>query len=471
MIAIIPDILLLLFPFLILTLKLFSKSSRKVHVNFSLGYLLLVFVSQNLILLSEPQFFFSNWRIDSFGIFMREVFVLSSLLGVWLSETYFESPTSNKPKLYHFSEFAASVGFAAFGGTVVVSANDLLTLFLGLELATIPMYALVAWNKKDSEGTEASIKFILTGSVATAFELFGFSYLYGFSGHITFPEIAKTVAETQGSPLLWIAILFIVAGIGFKMTLFPFHLWAPDVYEGAPTPVTAILSVTSKSVAITFLTVLVLGPLYTLQKEIAPFLALLALVTLISGNLGALSQNKLRRFMAFSSISQAGYILIALLGNSPNAKYAIVYYLFLYTFSNYLAFFIFSVLGKNQPENFGSLNGLSQKSKFLSIALLIALMSLAGIPPLAGFFGKLQIFTAAAQNKHYILILIAVLNNVLALYYYIQVLKSAWVDKPKDALTIIINSKQKIAIGILMVSVLLLGFLPFLSNNLSKAFL
>lgn len=471
MIAIFPDILILLFPFVMLSLKLFSKVSLKTQENFAVGYFLVVFVTLNFILLGQDHFYLSNWKIDSFGIFMREIFVLSSLLAISLSHSYFNSSVSLKPKLLNFSEFSASVGFAAFGGIVVVSANDLLTLFIGLELATIPMYALVAWNKRDSEGTEAAIKFILTGSVATAFELFGFSYLYGFSGFITFPEITNAVTTAQVSPLLWISLLFIISGIGFKMTLFPFHLWAPDIYEGAPTPVTAILSVTSKAVAITFLTVLVLGPLHSVQKEISPFLALLAGATLFVGNLGALSQSKLRRFMAFSSISQAGYILIALLGNTPNAKYSIVYYLFLYTFSNYLAFFIFSVVGKNQAETFSALRGLSEKNKFLAISLLIALMSLAGIPPLAGFFGKLQIFTTAAENGHFFLILFAVLNNVLTLYYYIQVLKSAWIDKPEKEIALSIPTKQKIIILILTISVLLLGFLPFLSNNLSIAFL
>jgi NADH-quinone oxidoreductase subunit N len=471
MIAIIPDILLLLFPFLMLAFKLFLTQVQTAHKNFAFAYLFILLICQNFVLIGDTQVYFSNWQIDTFGIFMREIFTLSALLALLLSENYFKHSMSEKPRLLHFSEFAASIGFATFGGIVVVSANDLLTLFLGLELATIPMYALVAWNKRDSEGTEAAIKYILMGSVATAFELFGFSYLYGFAGHLTFPEITSALQTNQASPLVWISILFIISGIGFKMTLFPFHLWAPDVYEGAPTPVTAILSVTSKSIAIAFLTVLVFGPLNAIHQEIVPFLALLAGITLLAGNLGALSQSKLRRFMAFSSISQAGYILIALLGNSPEGKYAIIYYLFLYTFSNYLAFFIFSTISKNQSETFISLNGLSEKSKFLAIALLIALMSLAGIPPLAGFFGKLQIFTAAAENKHYFLILFAVLNNVLALYYYIQVLKSAWIDKPAKEIILSVSAKQKTIILILTLSVLLLGFLPFLSNNLSIALL
>ena len=462
----IPDILLLFFPFLIILSRFLFKTKKTIWYLASI-FMLFIFILQNTLLLGETTYVLSNWKIDTFGIFMREVFTLSALFALWFSKEYFEDASALKPALQNFPEFAATVGFATFGGVIVVSATELLTLFIGLELATIPMYALSAWNKKDNESAEAAVKFILMGSLAAAFELFGFSYLYGFSGSLFFSDIALKIQESGTDALLWISVLFIVSGVGFKLTLFPFHTWAPDVYEGAPTPVTALLSVTSKAVAIAFMAVLVFGPLASVQKEISPFLALLAALTLFTGNLGALKQTELRRFMAYSSISQAGYILIALLGSEQTAKHAILFYFILYTFANYLAFFVFAVAGKTRKENFASLNGLSKESPFLGIALIISLMSLAGIPPLAGFFGKLHLFCAGAETKHYVLITFAVLNNVLALYYYIQVLKSAWIDEKKENLQPIkMTVSQKTAVLLLMILVIACGFLPFLANNL-----
>jgi NADH-quinone oxidoreductase subunit N len=284
-----------------------------------------------------------------------------------------------------------------------------------------------------------------------------------------FSEIAAKVVLNPSSPLLWISVLFLLSGIGFKLTLFPFHTWAPDVYEGAPTPVTAILSVTSKAVAISFVSLLVFCPLYGIKEQMAPFLSLLAGITLFVGNLGALKQYKLRRFMAYSSISQAGYLLIAVLGPFELALSSIVYYLFIYAFSNFLAFFIFGVIERNRPETFDSLRGLSKESPFLAVALAIALFSLAGIPPLAGFLGKFQLFYSAAQSHHYILITFAILNNVLALYYYIQILKSAWVDPPDSSLFhLIVNLRQKIWIFLLSIAILFGAMLPFLNDNIFR---
>lgn len=464
-----PDILLLFLPFLIVTIRLFSPKRSLLPWYIAVFGLVSIFVLLNCISVGETHLFLSNWKVDRFGILMREFFVLAALMGISFSKEYFDYSSDFMPRMHQLSEFMATVIMATFGGVVVLSASDLLTFFLGLELATIPMYALTAWNKKDSIGSEAATKYILMGSVATAFELFGFSYLYGFSGSMLFSEIAAKVVLNPSSPLLWISVLFLLSGIGFKLTLFPFHTWAPDVYEGAPTPVTAILSVSSKAVAISFVSILVFGPLYGIKEQMAPFLSLLAGITLFVGNLGALKQYKLRRFMAYSSISQAGYLLIAVLGPFELALSSIVYYLFIYAFSNFLAFFIFGVIERNRPETFDSLRGLSKESPFLAVALAIALFSLAGIPPLAGFLGKFQLFYSAAQSHHYVLITFAILNNVLALYYYIQMLKSAWVDPPDSSLFhLIVNLRQKIWIFLLSIAILFGAMLPFLNDNIFR---
>ena len=325
-----PDLLLLIFPFIVIGSRLFCNAQSKLPWRIANIGFIAIFVLLNLIPLAsgEGRLFISNWKIDDFGVLMREVLIISAILGMWLSKDYFEH-SGEKGQMHQIAEFIGAIAFATFGGFTVVSACDLLTFFLGLEMATIPMYALTAWNKGDQFGSEAATKYILMGSVATAFELFGFSYLYGFAGSLHFTEIQQAVLSST-SPLLWVAVLFLFCGIGFKLTLFPFHTWAPDVYEGAPTPVTAVISVTSKATAIAFLVVLVYGPLAPIQDQIAPLIALLAGTTLFVGNLGALKQSRLRRFMAYSSIAQAGYIMIALLGPTTLAKTAIIYYLFVY---------------------------------------------------------------------------------------------------------------------------------------------
>ncbi len=465
----IPDLLLLALPFLIIISHFIAgKRSFVPFAVASLGFLA-VFVLLNTLVLGTSQTFFGNWRIDSFGVFMREVLVLAALLGTLFCKDYFDHGADGKPQLHQLPEFTAALATATFGGVAVVSACDLLTMFLGLELATVPMYALAAWNKTDAAGSEAGTKYILMGSVATALELFGFSYLYGFSGSINLGAIGTAVTADPSSPLLWIAVLFLVCGVGFKLTLFPFHTWAPDVYEGAPTPVTAILAVTSKAVAIIFLTTLVFGPFASIHTQLIPFLSLLAAVTIFAGNLGALKQSRLRRFMAYSSISQAGYILVAVLGPSVAAKSAIVYYLFVYTFANYLAFFVFGIIGHHRPESFDSLRGLSKENPTLAVALAVAAFSLAGIPPLAGFIGKFLLFESAAEVKSYALIAFAVLNNVIALYYYIQLIKGAWVDKTDEANplpALEVNFREKAAVVLLTIAVIFTGVVPFLSENI-----
>ena len=461
---ILPDVLLLIFPFVVIGIRLFVTTQSKVPWRMAnIGFIAIFFLLNFIPLASgNGKFFICNWKVDDFGVLMREVLMVSALLGMWLSKDYFEHGADKKPPMHQIAEFIGAIAFATFGGFTVVSACDLLTFFLGLEIATIPMYALAAWNKRDQYGSEAATKYILMGSVATAFELFGFSYLYGFSGSLHFNEIQAAVASGS-SPLLWIAVLFLFCGIGFKLTLFPFYTWAPDVYEGAPTPVTAVLSVTSKATAIAFLVVLVL------------------------------KQSRLRRFMAYSSIAQAGYIMIALLGPATTAKTAIIYYLFVYAVSNYLAFFVFGIIGHHREETFQSLRGLSKQNPSLAIALAISMFSLAGIPPLAGFFGKFHLFFSGASTGHYTLVAFAVLNNVIALFYYLQLIKAAWVDEPDGHLNplrltkrqreVIIDEpdghlnplrltkRQREVIILLSIAVILLGFVPFLSNNIFAGFM
>lgn len=467
-----PDILLLSLAVLVLALDLVKVKSSLIW-NISWMGLVGIFVLMNLIPAGlGREWFGGNWNLSNFGLLMREFFVLSSLATVLLAKSLFTRGEENFPSLKYKPEFISAILFVTFGSITVVSSQDLLTVFVGLELATIPLYFLVAWNKQSSKASEAATKYILLGSVSTAVTLFGMSYLYGFAGSLRFGEIAAAVAAAPDSPLLWISVLFLVAGIGFKLTLFPFHTWAPDVYDGASTAVTAFLSVSSKATAITFLILMVYGPLAGIHVQLQPLFVLLAAATMTAGNLGALKQRRLRRFMAWSSIAQAGYILAAMTGPGFSAKTSIVFYLFTYAFSNYLVFFIASLVSDKREQTFSSLTGLARQKPWLGAALAIGLFSLAGIPPVAGFVGKFMLFSSAATTGHYLFLIFVGVNTVIGFYGYLQVLKAAWVDVEDTASeeankTLSMCWTERVSVTALALLVLGAGVAPWLGNSIT----
>jgi len=461
---IILDCIFILLPFLVLGAGLLSTRYSIILANAGSAILFLLYAGFSLCGLEDGKMSASllTWSVSGFGILARELLLLSFFLASVLSNSY---NLRNKP------EFLGAMLFVAVGGMLVVSANELLSLFIGLELATMPMYFLVAWNKLSSKGSEAALKYVLMGSVATATLLFGLGYLYGFAGSLSYTDIYNAVNNTASTDLrlLLIAMVFIVMGVGFKLTLFPFHTWAPDVYEGAPTPITAYLSVSSKAVALVFLGVLVYGPLAETSLVFRLIFSGLAMATILIGNLGALKQSRLRRFMAYSSIAQAGYILIGLCGEARLGVSSFVYYLFLYAFSNYLMFFLIGIIGKNRTESFDSLSGLSKQNPLLAVLFAISAFSLAGIPPLAGFIGKWMVFASAASVGNYALVGFAAINSVIALYYYLQIVKAAWVNDINENLPPVqIYAWQKISLAFLGIAVLFLGIAPWLHSYIFK---
>jgi NADH-quinone oxidoreductase subunit N len=457
---IVLDCAFILLPFLVLAFGLFSQRGSIALANAGSAALFLLYAGFSICGFESVNLNASllTWHVNGLGILVRELLLLSF---------FFASVLSGNYNLRNKSEFLGAMLFVAVGGMLVASASELLSLFIGLELATMPMYFLVAWNKLSSKGSEAALKYVLMGSIATAVLLFGMGYLYGFAGSLLFSDIFNAVHNTAGGNLnlLLIAMLFIVAGIGFKLCLFPFHTWAPDVYEGAPTPITAYLSVSSKATALVFLGVLVYGPLADLGFVFQFIFSVLAMATIFVGNLGALRQSRLRRFMAYSSIAQAGYILIGLCGSARLGVPSFVYYLFLYAFSNYLMFFLIGIIGKSRTESFDSLKGLSKENPLLAVLFAFSAFSLAGIPPLAGFIGKWMVFASAASAGNYVLVGFAAINSVIALYYYLQIVKAAWVSEAGDDLPPVqVHAWQKAILVFLGIAVLFLGIAPWLHS-------
>lgn len=327
-------------------------------------------------------------------------------------------------------EFYELIFFTLFGMYLMISSGHFLIFFIGLETASLPIAALVAFNKQGGDSYESGAKYLFNAVFSSAIFLMGISFLYGIGGSLYFDDLA-TVATTN-TALFIVALVFVITGIGFKLSLVPFHLWTADVYQGGPTSVTAYLSVISKgAAAFAFLWVL-FKTFHTSQEIWQGILYALIILTITLGNLFAIRQNDLKRFLAFSSISQAGYIMLGVMAYSAQGLTALVYYILVYIFSNVAAFgVIASIENKTGKVGMDNYNGLYQTNPKLSLAMMLAMFSLAGIPPFAGFFSKFFIFASAINSGYYILVLIALLNTIISLYYYLLVVKAMFIN-PND---------------------------------------
>ena len=330
-------------------------------------------------------------------------------------------------------EFIELLMLTLFGMYLMVSARHFLVFIIGLETASLPLAALVAFEKNRYESHEAAVKYLFTAVFSSAIYMLGLSFVYGVCGSLYFSDIATRIVAAEGSALLFVALAFVIAGIGFKISMVPFHLWTADVYEGAPTSVTSYLSVVSKGAA-TFAAFIILTQAFgTVYSQVWEWmLYALIILTIIIGNLFAIRQNNLKRFLAFSSISQAGYIMLGVVANAPVGVAALSYYVLVYIFSNLAAFGVIQAVenasGKLLISDY---NGLYKTNPRLSFAMMLAMFSLGGIPPFAGFFSKFFIFSAALQEGSvamYVLVLIALINTIVSLYYYLLVVKAMFIN-------------------------------------------
>jgi NADH-quinone oxidoreductase subunit N len=313
------------------------------------------------------------------------------------------------------------------GMEYMVSAGDFLMFYLGLELATIPLAALAAYERFKEKSAEAGVKLIFSSALSSGILLYGLSMVYGTTGSLYFYEVGQVFT---GTPLQILGFIFFFAGMAFKISLVPFHLWTADVYEGAPVNITSYLSVVSKGAAAFILTII----LYTVFSKIALMwsnvLYIIIILTITLGNLFAIRQQNLKRFLAFSSIAQAGFILLGIIGQSQYGMATVIYFILVYIFSNLGAFGVVSAISNHTGmENINDYDGLYRTNPKLSLVMMLALFSLAGIPPVAGFFGKFFLFAAAANHGLYILVLIAIINTIISLYYYLLVIKAMFLNR------------------------------------------
>lgn len=331
-------------------------------------------------------------------------------------------------------EFYELILLTLFGMYLMISAGHFLVFVIGLETASLPLAALVAFEKNKYESHEAAVKYVLTAVFSSAIFLMGLSIVYGLAGSLSYNEIAASLISTGNSIGLIVALGFVIAGIGFKLSLVPFHLWTADVYQGAPTSVTSYLSVISKgSAAFAFMVVLqqAFGEAYPQVWEWMLYAVIIATITI--GNLFAIRQRNLKRFLAFSSVSQAGYIMLGVIGNNELSTTALMFYILVYIFSNLAAFGVIGAVenatGKVSMDDY---NGLYKTNPRLAVTMMLAMFSLAGIPPFAGFFSKFFIFTGAlgaGTPAMYVLVFIALLNTIVSLYYYLLVVKAMFINE------------------------------------------
>lgn len=358
----------------------------------------------------------------------------------------------------HLLEFYMLLLSTLLGMFFMISSGNLLMFYLGLELSTIPLAAMANFDLEKRASSEAAMKLIISSAFSSALLLFGISMIYGTTGTIDFTLLS---AHLSGSDLQIFAFILLLAGFAFKISVVPFHLWTADVYEGAPVAVTSYLSVVSKgSVLFVFVSVL-----YTVFKPMAelwyPMIVLLSLLTIIIGNLFAIRQNNLKRFLAFSSIAQVGFILIGISGSSQMGMASVVYFILIYVFSNLAAFGVVSLVSSlTGKERIYDYNGFYKTNPVLSWVLTIALFSLAGVPPTAGFFGKFFLLMSGAGKGNYWLIGIAALNMVISFYYYLRIVKAIFMDENTSPIPhIIIPFIAKVSFLVCVIGILFSGII------------
>lgn len=466
--AIAPELVLIAGINLVLLIDLWLDESKKWAMATLTGFVMLgaVIPVVTLAVLGgdvRDAIFDGRYVVDEYALVLKALFLLVGYVVVLLSQNELEEGG------YYQGEFYVLMLVSVLGMVMMASSRDLLSVFVALELLSIPAYMMAAWRKRDVRSNEAGVKYYLLGVFASGVLLYGMSFLYGTTGSTKLTEIGAALSgDLTGMQVL--AVVFVVAGFAFKISAVPFHTWAPDTYEGAPTPVTAFLSVASKSAGfVALLTVLYLG-LYGADEVHGPFIWAMAALTMTVGNMVALRQTNIVRLLAYSSVSQGGFILMPLAvmgtGAAESSLRAVVIYLLIYAFSNLGAFaVIIAVARKTRSGEISSFGGLITYAPGLGVLMTIFLASLAGIPPLGIWIAKLQAFKAlidAGSSSAYVLAIIAAVNTVIAAGYYMRVLRQIWMSPVPDGDTTPISPPPSIwlALGVTAGGTVVLGILP-----------
>ena len=451
------ELLLTVLLLIVLMVEIFSdtRNSKLVLWISMTGFFIITLTG--FLPLKEGSLFGGMYQTNQTTWCMKNILNLGLLLVLMQSWKWLEHE-KNEGKVCEYIMLLLST---LMGMNFMFSSGDFLMMYLGLELATIPIAALAAFDKFSNRSAEAGIKLILSSALSSGVLLFGISILYGTTGSIFFTDIAGKVSLNS---LQTLGLIFFVSGMGFKISLVPFHLWTADVYEGSPIGITSYLSVVSKGAAVFTLILVLFKAFHAIIMIWEPLLYTLAVSTMTIGNLFALRQNNMKRFLAFSSITQAGFILLGIMGASPLGMATVIYFVLIYVFTNLAAFgVVMAISNATEKENIEDYKGLYLTNPKLSLVMLLSMFSLAGIPPVAGFFGKFFLFTAAASKGYYMLVFIAVINATISLYYYLRVVKAMFIDKTETPIPYFKSDfPMRLSLIICVAGIFLIGFASFI---------
>jgi NADH-quinone oxidoreductase subunit N len=457
------ELLLIAAIMLILMAEIFCNPDKKGQISILSIIIFGIITFAGFLPSQNGELFGGMYVSSSTTLLMKNILNIGAFIVMLQSYTWIRK----EENIDKVSEYFILLMSTLSGMYFMISSGHFLMFYLGLEIASIPIAALAAFERYKNKSAEAGIKFILSSALSSGILLYGLSMIYGTTGTLYFREVASLFT---GNNLQILGFIFFFSGMAFKISLVPFHLWTADVYEGSPVNITSYLSVISKGAAV-FIFMIVLYTVFpvlllTWQKTIF----VISVLTMTIGNLFAIRQKNIKRFLAFSSISQAGYILLGLIGGNQLGMASVIYYILVYIFSNLGAFGVIAAISAaTDKESIDDYNGLYKTNPGLSLIMTLALFSLAGIPPVAGFFGKFFLFSAAAQKGFYLLVFIAVLNTIISLYYYLLVVKAMFINKSDTPIEQFKSDfSTRFALGICVAGIAVTGFASIIFEFINK---
>jgi len=454
-----PEILVLCMAMFILLLDLFLKPGNRI----------IIYILAQTTLLGAAYLTIST-HAPSVGYAFNGMFVDDALadvlkLMIYLSASIMLVYTRSYITLRGMfrGEFYALVLFAILGMMIMVSGQHFLTLYMGLELLSLCLYALVALDRDNARATEAAMKYFVLGALASGMLLYGMSMLYGATGSLNISEVAAAlISGVQDKPVLVLGLVFIVAGLAFKLGAVPFQMWVPDVYEGSPTAVTLFIASVTKLAAFAFMIRLLIQGLYVLAVDWQGMLIIMAVLSITIGNITAIAQTNIKRMLAYSTISHVGFLLFGFLSASINGYASSMFYISAYVLMTLAGFGIILLLSRKgfEAENLDDLKGLNQRSPWFAFLMMVTMFSMAGVPPTLGFYAKFTVLQAALQAGFIWLVVFAVLMAAVGAYYYLRIVKLMYFDEPQDPTPIANNAEMNMVLSVNAIGLLILGLMP-----------
>jgi NADH-quinone oxidoreductase subunit N len=455
---------------------LFVPAERRRFIGYAaivaLGVLLVTSLSGNGSCGQFGTAFGGMFVNDALSLFFKQLFIVAAILVLFMAAEF-----SDKLAAGSVAEYYSLILFALAGMLFAASSNDFTMLFVSIELITITFYVLVSFQRSKLASLEAGVKYLILGALSSSFMVFGIALIWGTTGELNFTKLAAVAPQFADSQIFLLGVLLVLVGLGFKIAAFPFQIWAPDVYQGAPTPTTAFLAIGSKAAGFVLLLRVLFTAVPSVTAHWANLLIVISGITILYGNLCAIPQRNLKRLLGYSSVAHAGYLLLGVAALNASGQAAIMYYLAGYLFTVLAGFLVIAlVLRQLDTEDISGLAGLSRRSPLLAATLTIAMVSLAGIPPLAGFFGKFLLFKAVietAQLTHnhgyYCLAFTALIGVIISLYYYFGVIRAIyWSKNPEDLSPIELSAPAKAAIWACLAGIFWIGLFPNTMLNITN---